>query len=222
MDPCLLAKKIDHTILRPDSTIEDVKKYAEEALRYGFGSLYVPPWLISKAYELISGSDVKLGTVAAFPHGTSTTDTKLSEINSLTQLGVDCIDFVINIGAAKQGLWDYLKDELEAIAKECKGVILKAIIEVGYFTEDEIMKISEIIVDAGIPYIKTCTGYGPRGVTIEDVRIIRQVVGEKAKIKAAGGIRSYDYALKLLESGADVIGTSKGVIIIQEAIESEQ
>ncbi len=219
-----LAKRIEHTILKPYATLNDIKRYCEEAVKYGFRAVYVPPCYVKYAKDIVKGKGVLIGTVIGFPLGYTPTDIKVEEAIYVLREGADAIDIVMNIALFKSGRCKDVVNELKEItdiARRIKeNVEVKVIIETSLLTENEIIKATELVVESKADYVKTCTGFGPRGVEIKDIRIIRKVLEEhnvygKVKIKASGGIRTYTKALMLLKEGAHVLGTSTGVDIIK-------
>jgi len=211
-----LAKFIDHTNLRPDSTWDSIEKTIDEALKFGFRGVCIPPYWVKKAREKLGkNSKVKLVTVVGFPLGYVPTSIKVKEIEEYIDAGADELDIVINISEVKAHNWDSIRTEMEQLLKASKGHLIKVIIGTDYLTEEEIAEVSRILSETGIPVIKTNTGFGKRGVTEEDVKIIKRSINEKTLIKAAGGIRTALDAIKLIKAGANIIGTSSGVKILE-------
>lgn len=206
---------IDHTILSPAATPRDVERYCRETLEYGFWGVMVNPYYVSLAKAVI-GNRAKVMSVVGFPFGATKPFLKAREAEAALNDGADEIDMVMNIGAFKAGLYEVVEREVKAVASVVHdyGGVLKVIIETGYLTPDEIAKASRLVVDAGADFVKTSTGYGPRGATVEDVEIIRRAVGDRAGVKAAGGIRTADQAIAMIKAGANRIGSSHGVDII--------
>ncbi|MGM0472007.1 MAG: deoxyribose-phosphate aldolase [Bacillota bacterium] len=215
-----MAKMLDHTILKADATIEEVKEKCEEAKEYEFASVCVNPCFVPFANKLLSGTSVKVGTVVGFPLGGMTTETKAFETKNAIKNGAQEIDMVANIGAIKSGEFEVVHDDIKAVVDATKvagvtrDIITKVIIETCYLTEDEKVKVSEIIKDVGADFVKTSTGFGPEGATVEDVNLIRKTVGRPIGVKAAGGISNFDDALDMLDAGANRIGSSSGVAIV--------
>ncbi len=216
-----LARYIDHTLLKPEATAEQVKKVCREALQYHFASVCVHPSYVELVAKELSGSDVKACSVAGFPFGATLPEVKAFEAKKAIELGAQEIDMVINIGALKSGNEELVRKDIEAVveATHGNGAILKVIIETALLTDDEKVKACLIAKKAGADYVKTSTGFGPGGATIEDVKLMRATVGPSMGVKAAGGIRSLDKAMAMIEAGANRIGASAGVKIVQEAIE---
>lgn len=213
-----IAKYIDHTVLKQTTTIGDVTKVCEEAGLYGFAAVCIPPLYVKKAKELLKDSRVEVCTVIGFPFGYSAIEAKVAEIVLAMVDGVDELDMVADIPAIKNGDWSFIANEINTVmplVKEKKKVI-KIIIESGVLTDDEIIKCCSIYGTAGVDYVKTSTGYGEAGATIEAVRLIRANLPADIKIKAAGGIRSFALAKQLIAAGANRIGCSRSLKIIEE------
>lgn len=211
-----LAGSIDHTLLKPDATHENIKRLCEEALQFGFYSVCINPCFVKPAKELLRKSDVRVTTVIGFPLGMTLTEVKVYEAMNASLLGADELDIVINIGALKSGDWDTVRKDISDVIMATKRLIHKVIIETCYLTDDEKRKVVEIALEAGSEFIKTSTGFGPRGAELSDIRLIKNIVGDTAGIKAAGGIRTLSQVLDLLKAGAARIGTSAGIKIIGE------
>ncbi|MEW6002714.1 MAG: deoxyribose-phosphate aldolase [Nitrospirota bacterium] len=211
-----IAGLIDHSLLRPDATYSDIEKLCHEAIEYGFHSVCVNPFFVKIAKELLKKSDVKVTTVIGFPFGMTLTEVKVYEAMNSSLLGADELDIVVNIGALKSGDWDILRRDISDVIIATRGLIHKTIIETCYLNDDEKTKVVTIALDAGSEFIKTSTGFGLRGAQIVDVRLIKDIVGDTAGIKAAGGIKTLKTVLDMLEAGATRIGTSAGVEIMNE------
>jgi len=211
-----IAKLIDHTLLRPDASYSDIKRLCQEALRFGFQSVCVYPYYISDAKNLLQGSHVRITTVTGFPSGMTTTQGKVFEAMNAALEGAHEIDMVINTGALKSGRWDIVAKDISDVMAATKGLVHKVIIETCYLTPSEKKKVVGTVLDAGAAFVKTSTGFGPGGARIRDIRLIKSIVGDKAGIKAAGGIRTLKQVLALLDAGATRIGTSSGVQIIKQ------
>lgn len=215
-----ISKIIDAAILKPNTTIEDVQRLAYEAINDEYRSVCVPPYFVNLAYELLKNSNTKVCAVIAFPFGYSALSTKLYEIKTAVEMGASEIDYVINLGAYFSYGDEAITIEASKVVEEAKvngAEVVKAIIEVGYLSEKQIVEVSKACVSSGVDYIKTSTGYGPRPTKIDDVKLIRSAVGNEAGIKAAGGIKTLDELLSFLEAGANIIGTSHFYEIISEA-----
>jgi deoxyribose-phosphate aldolase len=211
-----IAQLIDHTLLKPDASFSDIKRLCEEALQFGFHSVCVYPYYVRSAKDLLKGTHVNVTTVIGFPSGMTTAEVKVFEAKNTALAGADELDIVINIGALKSGSWDVVKNDISEVIEATKGLIHKIIIETCYLTTAEKKKIVGICLDAGAQFIKTSTGFGPKGAQVRDVRLIKSIVKDKAGIKAAGGIRTLKQTLAMLNAGASRIGTSAGVKIVQD------
>ena len=208
-------KYIDHTLLKQDSTQNDVDKLIKEAIEHQFFSICINPTWVSYAKDKLVGSGVKLCVVLGFPLGASTTKTKVFEAKNLIELGVDEIDMVINIGFLKDQKDDYVLEEINAIKAVMGDKVLKVIIETCLLTKEEIIKASEIVAKSDADFIKTSTGFSTAGATFENVQIMLDVVADKALVKAAGGVRSFEDLQKYINMGVKRIGTSSGVKLLQ-------
>lgn len=219
-----LARVIDYAVLKPYVTKEDIIRACNESILYNFSALCVNPFYVPVAYKLLRNSPVKICAVISFPFGATSFDAKLFEVNKAIEDGADEIDVMMNVSALKNGEYEYVKEEISSIAKLCKSysILLKVIIECCYLSDSEKEVACEIVKEAGADFIKTSTGYGEGGATVHDIKLIRRVVGNKLGIKASGGIRTLQDAIKMLEAGADRIGTSNAVGIIEEFKESGQ
>ncbi len=213
-----LANVIDHTILRPDCRLDEIKKICAEAEQFGFASVCVPPYFIKEAARILEDSKVKVSTVIGFPMGYSTTPAKVEEIKRGINDGVDELDVVVNICAVKEGNWYYVKSDLESmtLAAHLKGKVIKVIFETSILSMQEIRELCNICVELGVDYVKTSTGMNGGGATREIVEFLRAELPSQIKIKASGGIRTAEQAKAFIEAGADRLGTSGGVAIIQE------
>jgi deoxyribose-phosphate aldolase len=211
-----IAGVIDHSLLRPDATYIDLKKCCEEAQQFSFYSVCVYPSFVKRAREFLKGTNVKIATVIGFPHGMTLTEVKVYEAMHASLDGADELDTVVNIGALKLGDWETVRKDITDVIMVTKGLIHKTIIETCYLDKNEKVKVTEIALDAGSEFIKTSTGFGPYGAKVEDVRLIKKILGDKAGIKAAGGIRTLEHVLDLLKAGATRIGSSAGVKIVKE------
>ena len=204
----------DHTLLRQEASWDEVKEILDDAKKYGTASACISPCYIKAAKEYV-GEDVRLCTVIGFPNGTSTTASKVFETQDALANGADEIDMVINIGMLKAGNMDYVLEEIRAVRKACEGHILKVIIETCLLTEEEKVKMSELVSESGADYIKTSTGFSTGGATFEDVELFAQNCRPGLKIKAAGGISSLEDAERFLALGADRLGTSRIVRLVK-------
>lgn len=212
-----LSKYIDHTLLRPDATLSDLEKLCGEALRYDFAAVCVPPSLIERTREMIAGSSVKLATVIGFPFGYSVTNAKMAELIQAIDDGAEELDIVINLLHLKNGDWPLLETEMGALINQAHihGCLVKVIIESGILTEKEIVACCNLYGKLGADFIKTSTGYAPKGASIEAVQLMRKNLPPSVQIKASGGIRSYDFAKALIDAGANRLGCSASVAIVE-------
>jgi len=210
-----LNKYIDHTYLKAFGGKEVIEKLCEEAVKYNFKSVCVNPCNIELAKELLKGSDVLVCTVIGFPLGQNTTETKVFETLDAIKKGANEIDMVINVAKLKDKDYDYVLNEIKEIKKACGNNCLKTIIETCYLTKEEIIKASELVVEAKADFVKTSTGFGTDGATFDNVKLMSDTVNGKALVKAAGGVSNREDALKMIENGASRIGTSKGVLIVE-------
>jgi deoxyribose-phosphate aldolase len=210
---------IDHTLLRPIGTTNDIRRLCTEAIDYGMAAVCIFPSYVPIARDLLKGARVRIATVIAFPFGVTFTEIKEAEMRSSATRGADEMDFVINIAALKSGEDKAVEDEMQHLTAKARtiGVHTKFIIEAAYLTDDEKVRICKIANRVKPDFMKTSTGYGPSGANVEDVRLMRSNLLPEIQIKAAGGIRSYAEALQLLQAGASRLGTSSGIKIIEEA-----
>ena len=214
-----LAAVIDSTLLKPDATPEDVGRLCREAIKYGFRAVCVNPAYVKLADSLLSKSKVRTCTVVGFPLGATLPEVKIYEAKTVIALGADDVDVVINVGALKAGNYEVVAEELRKIVEIAheNNVVVKAILELGLLDEGEKVVACRLARDAGVDYVKTSTGFGPAGATVQDVRLLRRCVGRRVGVKAAGGIRTLRDALAMLRAGADLIGTSTAAKIVEEA-----
>ena len=210
---------IDHTLLRPIGTTTDIRRLCTEAIEYGMAAVCIFPSYVPMAREILKDSRVKIATVIAFPFGVTFTETKEAEMRTSAARGADEMDFVINIAALKSGEDRAVEQEMEYLTAKARtiGVRTKFIIETAYLTDDEKVRVCKVANRIKPDFMKTSTGYGPSGATVEDVRLMRSNLLPEIQIKAAGGIRSYAEAAQLLQAGATRLGTSSGIKIIEEA-----
>lgn len=213
-----LAGLVDHTQLKPYVKNEDFKKLCDEAMEYEFKMVAINPAVTELCKEYLKGSKVHVGAAIGFPLGQTTLDCKVFETKDAIEKGADEIDYVINIVELKNGNLDYIEKEMTEIVKACRenNVISKVIFENCYLTNEEKIQLCKIALKVKPDFIKTSTGFGTSGATVEDVKLMKSVVGDKVKVKAAGGIRDLETALKMVEAGAERLGTSSGVKIIED------
>ncbi len=210
-----LNKYIDHTALKPNCVEADIKKLCEEAKQYDFASVCVQPYFVKYAASQLKGTDVKVCTVIGFPLGANTMETKVFETENAYQNGCEEFDMVINIGALRNGEYDYVRDEIKAVVAAAKGKCVKVIIETFYLTDEEKKIVSRLCCEAGATFVKTCTGFNDGVATVHDVKLIKESIVEPMKIKASAGIRNREQTMELIEAGANRIGTSAGVKIME-------
>ena len=213
-----LAKHIDHTYLKQNCTSAIVQQICADAKEYGFASVCIPPSFVSEAKLALDESDVKVCTVIGFPNGYNTTAVKVSETFDAISKGAKEIDMVIAIGRLKEGDFEYVEDEIAAIYDAChtNNAVLKVIIETALLTEEEKIKACEICAKVGVDYVKTSTGFSHSGATIADVALMRKVLPEQIKIKAAGGIKTATFANELIAAGANRLGCSSSIELVNE------
>jgi len=213
-----LAQLIDHTNLKPTATKQDMKQLCREAAEYQFKTVAVNQVQSQLCREELKDTDVHVGAAISFPLGQTTIEAKLFETENAIKSGATEIDYVINLTEVKNGNWDYIEQEMAQIVQVCRKhhVISKVIFENAYLTNDEKISLCHIAKKVGPDFIKTSTGFGPSGATVEDVTLMKRHVGDDVKVKAAGGIRDADTFLKMIASGAERIGTSSGIAIITE------
>lgn len=213
-----IASYIDHTVLKQNTTATDISKLCQEAITEGFVAVCVPPYFVSTAKDLLKNSEVKIATVIGFPFGYQSLVSKLAEIEDAIVNGADELDVVHNLSALKSNDWEYLEQEIksctELVHKQNK--IIKVIVESGLLNKEELKKCCKYYSPIGIDYMKTSTGFAPKGADIESVQLMRMHLPEHIFIKAAGGIRSYAFAKDLIEHGADRLGCSASVTIVNE------
>jgi len=213
-----LAKMIDYTLIKPTATRNDVEKLCEEAERYGFGCVCVNSMYVSLAKQVLRGTGVKVCSTVGFPFGVTLPEVKAFEAERVVERGAHEIDMVVNIGALKSGDYETVKKDIEAVVnvkRSHRDLVIKVIIETGYLTTQEKIMACRLAKEAGADFVKTSTGL-VGGATVEDVKLMRETVGKDMGVKAAGGIRTFKEALAMIEAGANRIGTSTGVAIIQE------
>lgn len=210
-----LAKQIDHTLLKPEATQDQIEKLCQEAVQYGFASVCVNPVWVRLCRNLVRGSGVLVCTVVGFPLGATTIETKAIETQKAIEQGADEIDMVINIGKLRSGDYDFVRKDIQAVvaAAGIRGAV-KVILETCYLTDEEKIKGSLLAQQAGAAFVKTSTGFGKQGATLGDVALMRKVVGSQLGVKAAGGIRDYEKAAQMIEAGANRIGASASIAMI--------
>lgn len=213
-----IAKYIDHTILKPEATVEDVKKLCKEAKEYNFASVCVNACYAKLVSTELSGSDVKTCVVVGFPLGAMTKEAKAFETTQAIENGATEIDMVINVGALKDKNYELLKEDIEAVVNAAKGkAIVKVIVETCLLTDEEKVKACEISKEAKADFVKTSTGFSSGGATKEDIALMRKTVGPELGVKASGGVRDYKTAMDMINAGASRIGASASIAIVSES-----
>lgn len=220
MDIKTILSKCDHTLLAQTATWEEIRAICDDGMKYGTASVCIPPCYVKEAKEYV-GDRLAICTVIGFPNGYNTTAVKVFETEDAVKAGADEIDMVINIGALRDGRYDFVLNEIKEIKAACHGKLLKVIIETCLLTEDEKVKMCEIVTEAGADYIKTSTGFSKGGATREDVKLMREHSGAAVKVKAAGGIADLQDAEDFIALGADRLGTSR-VVKAVKALESDK
>ena len=212
-------RHLGRTLLKPDATEEMIENLCNEAKKYNFYAVCINPYYVKLAKNILRNSNVKIATVIGFPLGANTGKIKALEAEESIKDGADELDMVINIAALKNKDYDKVKEDIEEVVKKAKGnALVKVIIETCLLTEDEKVRACNLSLEAGANFVKTSTGFNGKGATVEDIRLIKSVVGDKMKIKASGGIRDYETAIKMIEAGANRIGASSSVKIVQDSI----
>ncbi len=217
-----IARMIDHTLLKPDATRKQIEQLCLEGKKYNFASVCMNPVWVRLCKEMLVGSEMRICTVSGFPLGASTTAIKVKEAEVGIEDGADEIDMVMNVGAFKSGDFKLAEEDIKAVRNAIgKDKILKVIIEAGLLTTEEKVKATEIVKSCGADFVKTNTGFGYGGATIEDVKLLRKIAGMDMGVKASGGIRDFQTVKSLIAAGANRIGTSSGVLIVQESLKKE-
>ena len=213
-----LANMIDHTLLRADATEEEFKQLCKEADDYGFKMVAINSFPVQMCRKFLHNSPVHVGAAIGFPLGQTTIKAKVVEIEDAIENGADEIDYVINISRLKDGDLAYIRREMEEIVTVCQhaGILSKVILENCYLTGEEKIAVCEIAKEVKPDFVKTSTGFGTSGATVEDVKLMKQVVGDLVKVKAAGGIRDLDTALQMIDAGAERLGMSAGIKVVEE------
>lgn len=209
-----LLSRLDHTLLKQTATWEEIRRICEEGMKYQTASVCIPPCYVKRAKEYVQDK-VNICTVIGFPNGNTTTAVKVLETRDAVENGADEIDMVINLGMVKERDYDRVLEEIQAVKQACGGKVLKVIIETCLLTEDEKLEMCRVVTRSGAEYIKTSTGFSTGGATFADVELMRKHVGEQVKVKAAGGISSVEDAEKFLDLGADRLGTSRLMTLLE-------
>lgn len=211
-----LARMIDHSLLKPNSTLEELKKVCREAVEYKFKAVCINPIFVEEAVALLKETEVLVCSVVGFPSGAHTPGTKAFETSEVIRLGAREIDMVIRVGALKDKKDQEVVEDIRAVVDAGKGCPVKVILETCYLTDEEKIRGCGLVMEAGASFVKTSTGFASGGATVEDVKLMRRMVGSSFGVKAAGGIRTLEDALKMIEAGAGRLGTSGSVAIIQQ------
>ena len=214
MDQNEILRRVDHTVLAPTAVWEQVKQACDDGKRLGVASVCIPPRYVKKANDYV-GNTLKICTVVGFPNGYSTPEVKVFETEDAIRDGADEIDMVINQGLAKEGDWEGLLAEIKAVKASCKGRILKVIVEACNFSQEEKLTLCRVVSMSGADFIKTSTGFAAGGATVEDVLLFRTHISPDMRVKAAGGIRTFEQAQAMIEAGADRIGASALVGLVR-------
>ncbi|MBO5770966.1 MAG: deoxyribose-phosphate aldolase [Spirochaetales bacterium] len=212
-----ISKYIDHTVLAADADEKKIEKLCQEARDNDFASVCVNTCWVKKCAELLKGTDVNVCTVVGFPLGAMDTEAKAFEAALAVKNGATEVDMVLNVGYIKSGMYAEAEEDIRKVKEACDGKLLKVILETCLLTKEEIVKASELSMAAGADYVKTSTGFSKGGATAEDVALMRKTVGDKLGVKASGGIRDYETAMKMIEAGASRLGCSAGIAIINGA-----
>lgn len=216
-----IAQTIDHTLLKATATEQEIKALCEEAIKYQFKTVCIPPCYVAVASHLLRETGVGVTTVVGFPLGNETPATKAFQTKEAVLNGATDIDTVINIGALKDGKYDFVQFDIEEVVKAAKEAdaktIVKVIIETCYLTEEEIKKATELVKKAGADFVKTSTGFGTEGATVENVKIMKAIAGDDMQVKAAGGIRNAETAKAMIEAGATRLGVSQSIAVVTGA-----
>ena len=213
-----IAKYIDHTVLKPTTSLEDIKKLCSEAVKYSFAAVCIPPYFVSTASGILKGTQIKIATVIGFPFGYNHYLAKTVEAQEAIRDGANEIDMVMNIAAFKNKDFQYLEKEIENILRISKSgnALLKIIIESGLLSSEEIIKCCELYKNYPVDFLKTSTGYAEKGASVEAVTLMKQHLPEQIQIKASGGIKTFEFANALINAGATRLGCSAGIAIVNE------
>lgn len=213
-----IAQTIDHTLLKATATEEQIKQLCEEAIKYNFKTVCVPTCYVALASQMLKGTSIGVTTVVGFPLGNETPAAKAFQSKEAILNGATDIDTVINVGALKDGKYDYVQADIEEVVKAAKETnketIVKVIIETCYLSKEEIEKATELVIAAGADFVKTSTGFGTGGATLEDVKLMKKVAGDQIEVKASGGISDAETATAMIEAGATRLGVSKSIAIV--------
>lgn len=211
-----IAKTIDHSLLKPEMTRDEVRQGCEIAKKYDVASVCCKPSDVAFCAEILKGTDVEIGTVVGFPHGSSTTATKVFETKAAIADGATEIDMVLNIGLLKSGLFEEVRSDIKAVVEAAGGKMVKVILENAYLTDDEKVTACKLCEAAGAHYVKTSSGYAPTGATVADVKLMRSSVSPKVKVKSAGGVRTLDALIEMLDAGIERSGATTTSTMLDE------
>ncbi len=211
-----LSTLIDHTVLRPEATKSDVLRLCQEAKMHGFTVIFVPPCYVDETVAAVAGTSIRVGIPIGFPLGGHSTQTKVAEAVDAVAHGAQVLDMVLNVSRLKSGDHDYVRNDIGEVVQATPHVEHKVILETCYLTQQEKRTACYLVIEAGADYVKTSTGFGAAGATVEDVRLLKETVAGRVKVKASGGIRDWKTTLAMLEAGADRIGTSASLKILDE------
>lgn len=212
-----MASRIHNTLVAPEATLSDVKAFCDEAKRHKFGAVVIQGCWITEVKEMMGGSGVKVSVGVGFPMGGATTEAKLAEVRETSRLGADQFDYMPNIGFLRSGMDDRFRDEIARIVREASGRQVRVMLELSILDHDQKVKAAKLSEEAGVAGVKNSSGWGRGGpATVEDIRLLRSSVSKKVYVKASGGIRDLDNSLRLIEAGADYLGTRAGVAILEE------
>ena len=211
-----IAKTIDHSLLKPEMTRDEVRQGCEIAKKYDVASVCCKPSDVAFCAEILKGTDVEIGTVVGFPHGSSATATKVFETKAAIADGATEIDMVLNIGLLKSGLYEEVKSDIKAVVDAAGGKMVKVILENAYLTDDEKVTACKLCEAAGAHYVKTSSGYAPTGATVADVKLMRASVSPKVKVKSAGGVRTLDALIEMLDAGIERSGATTTSTMLDE------
>lgn len=214
MEKQTIIDMLDYTLLKPTTTKEDITKFCQETIEHGFKTVFVNPYYIAQAYDLLADHGVKVGVPIGFSLGGATTSVKVVETKEAIKNGAKEIDMLINLGALKSGEYNVVKQDISEVVKQANGLTTKVIIETALLTEEEKITASKIIQEAGADFVKTATGFNGGGATVEDVKLLRSVVGPDIGVKAAGGVKTFEDAVNIVEAGANRIGASGAIEIV--------
>lgn len=214
LSPEDIAQYIDHTLLKPEATRAQIQKLCEEAITHKFYAVCVNSSMISVCKDILKNSSVKIASVIGFPLGACDTSTKVFETTRALNLGATEIDMVVHLGAVKAQDWSYVEKDIKEVVMAAQGHPVKVIFETHMLSEEEKRKICELSLHAGAQFVKTATGFSGGGATVEDVTLMKSIVQNKAQVKASGGVRDFETAVKMIQAGATRIGTSSGVAIV--------